>query len=350
MEALKIGYRKIPLFIRTGPTTKICIPLQKLSSPSPKCHYSTSTSANHQYERTDNDSINRRLRTLESEIENNPSLAILRSPLRRCKLSQKILPRDLLLQFKSVYLPPPSAPPNVTESDSAVDKETKKRKLKTIDEMQIDLPSISKTTSIKPALKEVILPGNLLRAAEKPGKSLYITLNRAILNEVMSTGKVEQLKRISNTTMVPSRLVEIVDSQIRERVMQEAKVIMDHSEQDFESNRDAEAEAESSFLCLSSEVYESFTAKGVPRRLLYHLQHLFPDESQRHELVSMLRQTPQVARCTERSSSSMQLDGIVGIPYLAPFGPINVALWRARCFFGHPQASHEEDVEDRDTL
>ncbi|CAO1617507.1 unnamed protein product [Sympodiomycopsis kandeliae] len=338
MEALRVGHRRISISRCFGAARKIAV------NPSSKCHFVTLTSISTADEhcRTPNESINKRLRGLDSDIEHNPSLAILSTPLRRCKISQKILPRDLLLQFKSVYLPPSSQPSEIsTEEEKDV-----KAKLKFIEGMDVDLPTLSRTTSVKPVLKEVILPGNLLRSAEKPGKSIYMTLNRSILDELMTTGKIEQFKGISSTTKIPSRLVEIVDWQIRFRVLQEAEVLLDQTDHVSPSDPKTAAEAEVSFLCLSTEAYHTLIAQGVPRRLLYHLEQLFPEESQRHHLVSMLQQMPQITQCTTQASTSTKLtvpaDSIIAVPYLPPFGPVNVALWRARCFFGHPEAGQEE--------
>lgn len=323
MASLKVARSYVPILHRTQALTT---------------RWVSSTSIPPQA-RTQNEIINRRLQDLEDDIEGNPFTNILCSALRRDSISIKVVPRGMMLQLKSVYLPEEEA-----EAEGAEETSTPQN----IDEMEIDLLAVRRSTKYARPQNEVMLPANLLHPSiqpEKPGRSLYVTLSKSALDDLVVPGKVDILRRFTKTSSIPKRLSELVALQLRERVVQEAEILARDGGGAVVPRED---DMECFVLCLDSTVYGHLLAQGVHQRLLFDVQELFPDEQQREKITSTMRNLQPVQECTQTTSARLGMpsaDQILCTPFIKTFAPLNVALWRTRCFFGHPTTDADEQTE-----
>ena len=69
------------------------------------------------------DHINERLQDIENDIEANPFMNILSSPIRKCQISDIHAPKGMMAQLKAVYLPPGNEAFQEKPSDSKEDED-----------------------------------------------------------------------------------------------------------------------------------------------------------------------------------------------------------------------------------
>lgn len=307
--------------------------------------------------RTEDDGINGRLEALEDELRGNPNLVILSSALRRCMISNKILPRDMMLQLKSVHLPERESKGEAKGEDPAPSASPSH----SLDDLKIDLVALARKTANEATPREVILPANLLHPSinpPKPGRSTYVTLSRPALEDLILSGKVNILKRSSKTTRIPNRLVGIVSMQLRRRVVQEADILRRGDAVEGQGVTKSPSPfniAQSAVLCCDSHTYDRLLDRNdITRRTLYDVSDLFPDEEQRNHLIQTLAGIPVVKRYSEMAAQTfgdidvLAQQNILCLPFTPTLGPINVALWRSRCFFGHPRRQSDDGEEDQE--
>ncbi|KAL9931926.1 hypothetical protein V8E36_009241 [Tilletia maclaganii] len=123
----------------------------------------------------------------EKQWEANPWMHMLSSPLRRCIVSQSILPADLLICFKNASIARPGSR----------------------------------------ALKAYILPDRILHtkyALTKLGQGMWVTGAREMLESFIQT---RAYKRAALNAEPPARLIDMVEDQLRERVIQEIALLAD---------------------------------------------------------------------------------------------------------------------------
>ncbi|KAE8215709.1 hypothetical protein CF327_g1065 [Tilletia walkeri] len=121
----------------------------------------------------------------ERHWEANPWMHMLSSPLRRCCVSKSVLPTDLLLCFKQASVTRPGT-------------------------------SIAKT---------YILPDRILHtkfAMIKPGKGIWVLSSKSMIDEFLQTCAY---RRQSSTGEPPEHLMEMINHQLRQRVLQEAELL-----------------------------------------------------------------------------------------------------------------------------
>ncbi|KAE8227350.1 hypothetical protein CF319_g165 [Tilletia indica] len=121
----------------------------------------------------------------ERHWEANPWMHMLSSPLRRCCVSKSVLPTDLLLCFKQASVTRPGT-------------------------------SIAKT---------YILPDRILHtkfAMIKPGKGIWVLSSKSMIDEFLQT---RAYRRQSSTGEPPEHLMEMINHQLRQRVLQEAELL-----------------------------------------------------------------------------------------------------------------------------
>ncbi|CAD6887381.1 unnamed protein product [Tilletia laevis] len=123
----------------------------------------------------------------ERQWETNPWMHMLASPLRRCCVSKTVLPADLLICFKQATVSRPGE-------------------------------GISKT---------FILPDRILHpkfALTKIGKGIWVLGSNSMVDEFLQT---RAYRRQSSTGEPPKQLMEMIAHQLRQRVLQEAELLVE---------------------------------------------------------------------------------------------------------------------------
>lgn len=119
------------------------------------------------------EAIQQRLTDYEEEILANPYHRILASPLRRCIFTRNVLPKDLLIQLKPVFV---SSKALLLDQDQ--DQENSK---------EVRLPGNAQP-SPRSGMPEFFMPDGILHPRwnpKKPGMGAWFTADRKILREVI---------------------------------------------------------------------------------------------------------------------------------------------------------------------
>ncbi|CAO1630083.1 unnamed protein product [Parajaminaea phylloscopi] len=164
-----------------------------------------------------NERVQTTLAKFDRNLLSDPWCRMLASPLRKCVVTREIMPMDLMIQLKAVYLPP-------SEDESVHSEE----------------PS-SHTPTTRPSprsgFEEAFLPDRILHpkfSPLKPGRGVWVAANRKIVANLLSLpegldaiegGGLKRLKSFSTSATVPKRLLEMIAWQLEERVFQEVDLV-----------------------------------------------------------------------------------------------------------------------------
>ena len=138
---------------------------------------------------------NTTLTTLATHWSGSIHLHMLASPLRKCIVTQKVLPTSLLIQLKPVTLP---LPPSSTTTSNPIHRE-----------------------------RTVLLPNAILSAKiapKKPGKGIYLTCDRRIYAELESRASY---KSVDPKAGLAKGMAELIARQLGERCCSELDVLVE---------------------------------------------------------------------------------------------------------------------------
>lgn len=332
------------------------LPVSWRTSPSPPHVGYFSTTRSHEKRRTRRDEadkrpplsywVNSRLVIYEEEILANPFYRMLASPLRRCVVTKQVMPRDLLISLKPVFLPPDPLEEDEQGTDGGKGK----------------------------ALEEAFVPDNILHpyfVPTKPGPSAYFCATKSFLRDLINNSQAREyhrekrgceaspdsclllplsragrspsgpsaeplratkargqnhLRLISHTAYLPDQIEAMITHQLQTRVLQEVKLLLTRRGEDDEARRvlltQSRGKPPTSILDFSSTAALALSREGqspeVALPLHYHVPALF---------------TPtQAVDLKEELGLFLDVDigEKVGLPQTAVLGPLAVALWRLR--------------------
>lgn len=341
------------------------------ATPTPTSSSSSSSPLASPRKRTQNDHINERLQGIENDIEANPFMNILSTPVRKCHISEKHVPKGMMVQLKAVYLPPGNEPSQEQQQEWLQDDEEEEEEPKeekstesrsageTEDEpasqetSEIDLKALAKSYSWANNLQISVVPSDLLHPSinpPKPGRPIYFLLSRVVVEGYLNDKKWQSLKKPFPNAKVPVRLSEMIEVQLRQRLVQEVDLLQRGNNHTRYSTSSAK---QASILCLDSSTYDRLIEQGIPRRLLYDLVHILPHDQQRDQFVHALRTIPNFDAYAQAKGRQLQVPSTtnaISLPYIPILGPLNVALWRARAYSGHPpRPDDDDDIDDFDS-
>ncbi|PWN21465.1 hypothetical protein BCV69DRAFT_282187 [Microstroma glucosiphilum] len=284
--------------------------------------------------------VNSRLVVYEEEILANPFYRMLASPLRRCVITKQVMPKDLLISLKPVFLPP-----DPLEDEEGGNTPVGKAK----------------------ALEEAFVPDNILHpyfVPSKPGPSAYFCATKSFLRDLINNSQARRsssaapssessraskgkgqnhLRLVSPTAYLPDRIEAMITHQLQTRVLQEVELLLTRRGEDNEARRvlliQSRGKPPTSILDFSpSTLSSSLAPEGrgaeVALPLHYRVHAIF---------------TPQQA-VTLKEELGLFLDievgEKVGLPQTAVLGPLAVALWRLRNWVvGDGRGIDDEDDE-----
>lgn len=271
------------------------------------------------------DRVQAALNSFDDSLLANPWCRMLASPLRRCVVTRKVMPLDLMVQLKPVYLPPLESASNSRDFTAA----------SSVSAMRL---------SARSGLEEAFLPDRILHprlSPPKPGRGLWVCASSRVLatlsspssSESTDGGGLRRLKVLSTSAFVPKKLVGMVAWLLEQRVNQELDLILSP---EVAKAHDTVGPTRSTLaLVFEQDAKQVADGRAAPKftcaPIVSDLSALdmtlfIPDEGRRTQVKEKLRQL-----------LPLQSSGIVQLPALSIFTPLAISLLRLASY--HCQAS-----------
>ncbi|SNX85773.1 uncharacterized protein MEPE_04482 [Melanopsichium pennsylvanicum] len=253
------------------------------------------------------------LATLEKQWQASLHLKMLATPLRKCVVTQKVLPTALMIQFKAVPLPSIPLNPSSHIASSS---------------------SSNVSTMVKSSMGErvMMLPNQVLHpqyVPRKTGKGLWFTLDQRVFFQFERRGS---WKILNSRAILGAGMEKLLHVQLGERVCQEVELLVERfsgrAKLDLILRKNDDiAQDQIGFTIRCSET-EQEKAQRTNLGSIPVFVPMFREESQMQRFSTAIQQLVSIGKCDKEAEKNMQTDKEFKIRRTNVTVPLGIALYR----------------------